>query len=126
MIYLDVLPLFIIYLAFVGGVTLVSRFTRAGRPFFPILWRGLIASSAGILSANVLLWTITVTIGGILTAVDPSDQIHLSVPRLLDQLLRPIPISQVGCAIGIALGTVWANLAKRQSGEPPTNPELAA
>ena len=126
MIYLDVVPALISYLALLGGITLFSRFTRIGRPLFPILWRSLVASSAGILSANVVLWTMTVTIGSILTAVDPSGQVHLTLPRLLDQLVHPIPMSLVGCAIGVALGMAWACFAGRQPGEPPGNPELAA
>jgi hypothetical protein len=126
MIYVDVLPAFIVYLVVFGGGTLLARITHTGRPAVPYLWRVLVASTVGILSANALLWIIVVTVGSILTVMDPSDLARPIVPPVLELLLHPMPASLIGCIAGIASGVVWGYLASRGPIHPSRNPNLAA
>ncbi len=125
MIYLEVLPVFVVILAAMGGVTLLARMAPAGRPYFPYAWRALVASTVGILSANVALWGIVVTVGSVLTVMDPSNQFHVALPSALEALLHPHPASLAGGILGCAFGISWAYFANRRAGDQSPSAKLA-
>jgi hypothetical protein len=113
MLYLDVLPAFTLYLLAFGAATLIAGHTRVGKPLFPCLWRALLASAAGVLIANALLWAIVATVGYILTATHASDQVGqvVGLPAALGVILRPIPASLFGAIAGIVFGVAWSRLS---------------
>jgi len=126
MIFLDVLPALIVYLVIFAGGTLLAHITRAGKPMFPYLWRALITSTVGIMSANAVLWMIVATVGSILTLMNPSDVPHQIVPTVIEFFLHSIPASLVGCIVGIATGVAWGYLASRRPRHLSRRPNLAA
>jgi hypothetical protein len=116
MLYLEVLPAFILYLLALGAATLIAGHTRAGKPLFPYLWRSLLVSTAGVLAADVFLWAIVFAAGSVLTATNASAQARQIVGVLapLGPILQPIPISLFGATAGIVFGVAWARHAGRQ------------
>jgi hypothetical protein len=113
MLYLDVLPAFILYLLAFGAATLIAGHTRAGKPLFPYLWRALIASIAGVLIADAMLWAIVVSAGSLLTATGASEQARQVVGVLapLGTIFQPVPASLIGVLAGIVIGVAWTRLA---------------
>jgi hypothetical protein len=116
MLYLEVLPAFILYLLAFGAATLMAGLTRAGKPLFPYLWRALIASTSSVLIADALLWAIVVAVGSVLTAMNASDQVSqvAGVFAPLGPILQPIPTSLFGAIAGIVFGVAWTRYAGRQ------------
>jgi len=117
MLYLEVLPVFVLYLLALGGVTLIAGLTPAGKPLYPYLWRALLASTVGVFIADALLWSIVVAAGGLLTATNASAQARQLVRVLspLGPILHPLPTSLIGASAGIALAVIWTIRAIRQS-----------
>lgn len=120
MLYLEVLPAFILYLFLFGAATLLARHTRAGKPLSPYLWRTLLVSVVGVLTANALLWAIVVSAGSVLTARPASDHFRQMVYSLtpLGPFLQPIPASLFGAVAGVIIGVVWARRAGGQDARP--------
>jgi hypothetical protein len=117
MLYLDVLPAFVLYLLTLGAVTLVAGLTRTGKALFPYLWRVLLSSAIGVLIAGALLSSIVIAAGGLLTATNASAQARQVVGVLspLGSILQPLPASLVGASAGIAFGVIWTARAKCKS-----------
>jgi len=128
MLYLEVLPAFILYLLAFGAAALIAGLTRAGKPLFPYVWRALLASTAGVLIADALLWAIVVAVGSVLTATNSSAQVRQVVGLLapLGPILQPIPASLFGAIAGIVFGVAWARHAGRQEELGNHNRNLAA
>jgi hypothetical protein len=127
MVYLDALPFLLVFVSISTAATLLSRFTTKGRPLFPYLWRALLASTTGILAANTFLWGMVIAIGSVLTAMDPLDQVpqHLFLPRIVEYVLQPVPMSALGAAAGLAVGVAWTIRVTRPP-QPHPRPRLAA
>ncbi|MGA9533211.1 MAG: hypothetical protein WBR18_10890 [Anaerolineales bacterium] len=118
MIYLEILPGFIVYLVVFGAITLIARYSRDGKPFFPFLWRSLLASGLAVLGANALLWVVVVSVGSYLTFTDSAEQVIQigPLPAAFEWILHPLPVSVLGCLAGLAIGFAWALHARRSLG----------
>lgn len=125
MIYLDVLPAILVYLALLGFVTVAVRSTSADMQFFPYLWRTLVASTAGIRVANLMYWSLNVSVGIFLLVIYRSNQVPPAVPQFLARLLQPMPASLLGCTVGGLISIAWAYLAMKSPGKPLANSRLA-
>jgi hypothetical protein len=113
MLFLEVLPAFTVYVVALGTVTLIAGHTQTGQPLFPYLWRATVASTAGVLVADGILWAIVVTAGSILTATYVPAQLQQAVGILepLGPILQPLPASLIGAIVGICVGLGWARRA---------------
>ena len=117
MLYLEVVPILVLYILTLGAVALATGLTQAGKPLYPYMWRVLVASTAGVLIADALLWSVVVAAGGLLTATNASDQARQAIGILapFGPILRPLPSSLIGAAAGIAFGVIWTDLAIRET-----------